>query len=317
MCRPRLTAWRTRRAGAAFTLAELLVVMGIIALLLSITAPTIQVARRQAQQAKCASNLKQLGFALENLRQNYDGFYPLWDDNSGPTRYTWIDILVQTRVLGSHEAGYCPADLKPERNNEARAQFFGLIYPGGGMAPGVDYSYGINVPLSAGGWKWQPRFSPGDPMRREFHNYDRYPSEMLLAADACWTSIYNMSGDYLVSGIWNDPTQFDNTISWSRHPRHRANILTQDCHVDTVEYQLREPEPVNTLKHFVWYPGESKNVNPDYEDPYDEGNAYPNVPPIDWSDTSNDGSSIFPQDLNPRFYTTRQTWTHIHHKTVR
>jgi prepilin-type N-terminal cleavage/methylation domain-containing protein len=309
---PRLKAWCMRGWGG-FTLPELLVVMGIIALLLSVTAPTIQLARRQAQQTKCASNLRQIGVALEALRNNYDGFYPLWDDNSGPTRYTWIDVLIQTRFMPDCQAGYCPADMRPERINEARAQFYGLIYPGGGVAPGVDYSYGINVPLSAGGWKWQPRFSPDDPLRREFPHHDRYPSQMVLAADASWAGIYNMSGDYLLTGIWNLPTQFDNTISW-RHPVRRANLLMQDCSVISLQYQVRAPEPVDTLKHFIWYPGESKNVNPGCEDPQDPGNGYPNVPPIDWDDSSYGGAAIFPNDLNPHFYTVHQTWTHIHHK---
>ena len=310
---PQVIAWRTRgRRG--FSLPELLVVIGIISLLLSVTAPVLQHARRQAQQAKCASNLKQMGFALENLRNNYEGFYPLWDDNSGPTRYTWIDVLVQTQFMAACEAGYCPSDLRPDRTNEARAQFYGLVYPGGGMAPGVDYSYGIGVPLSAAGWKWQPRFSPdGDTFRRDFPDHDRYPSQMVLAADASWTSIYNMSGDYLLTGMWNSPTQFDNTISWSRHPRLKANLLMQDSHVVSIEYRVRDAEPVDTLKHFIWYPGESKNVNPGFEDPARPGNAYPNVPPIDWSSGA-DGAPVFPNDLNPHYYTVHRTWTQIRHK---
>jgi prepilin-type N-terminal cleavage/methylation domain-containing protein len=310
---PTLTAWRTRR-WRAFTLPELLVVIGIIALLLSITAPTIQLARRQAQQAKCGSNLKQLGVALESLRNSYDGFYPLWDDNSGPTRHTWIDVLVQTRFMGNCDAGYCPADSKPECVNQARAQFYGLIYPGGGTAPGVDYSYGIGVPLSAGGWKWEPRFSPDDPLRREFFDHERYPSQTLLAADASWTSIYNMSGDYLLTGIWNFPTQFDNTISWARHPKCKANLLMQDCHVAAVQYQVRAAVPIDTVKYCVWYPGESKNVNPGYEDPKHPGNGYPNIPPIDWDDKSDGGPSVFPNDLNPHYYTVHRIWTQIRHK---
>src|SRR5215207_4387354 len=76
------------RLRRGFTLVELLVVIGIIAVLIGVLLPALQKAKEAGQAISCASKMRQIGTAMQMYVSESKGTYPpLWiqDDKAAPS----------------------------------------------------------------------------------------------------------------------------------------------------------------------------------------------------------------------------------------
>jgi len=163
------SSMRLRGGRRAFTLVELLVVIGIIALLISILLPALNRAREQARTVACASNMRQVYTAAEMYASQFKGFLLPAQAGSGNTQlgngvnplYNWWGLETMGKAMGvryrNHDGTAADELLSwnealgviyryldcPSFQKEVPSTMLGG--PGGGFQWVADYAYNTNL----------------------------------------------------------------------------------------------------------------------------------------------------------------------------
>lgn len=220
---------------SGFTLLELVVVMGIMALLFCLLLPALGFAKRQAQTSQCANNLHQIGLAIR-IYVDDNQCYPL--ATSDGLTGAW-----QRAIEPLPDAVYyCPVLGQP---STTFIQIFN--WNGGLIAP----HYGYNVLGAA--FDGSPPYNPGlggdvnlmdDSRVPTPENRIITPSQMIVAGDSA-TFIDVIFGSQSQTNIPNQiylafpyPVPRFNFAGVGNWHNTNANMVFADAHVQLASQQF-------------------------------------------------------------------------------
>ncbi|MGO8699480.1 MAG: type II secretion system protein [Limisphaerales bacterium] len=174
---------RCSQFGRAFTLVELLVVMGIAGIVAGLLLPALSKGKNRVQGASCRNNLKQIGLTLTMYLSSDRRFPPCLDRN---TDQTWADRLNPEAPLNwTNHSWQCPAFMADNGLVERVMH----TSPRDGVQISISYSYNAFGIVGYGndmtstnynhqlGLGWRPYSASSEPEVLA-------PSEMFTVADA-------------------------------------------------------------------------------------------------------------------------------------
>jgi prepilin-type N-terminal cleavage/methylation domain-containing protein/prepilin-type processing-associated H-X9-DG protein len=116
-----------------FTLVELLVVIGIIALLVSMLLPALNKARESARTVACLSNLRQIGLAMSMYLSEQKCVVPAAYFKDGVHRELWSTILVNSGYLKGTPSAPLTNPANPSLGSNAGPTISGVLYCPNGL----------------------------------------------------------------------------------------------------------------------------------------------------------------------------------------
>ena len=130
------------RSRVGFTLVELLVVIGIIALLIGILLPTLSRAQHASRSLKSLSNLRQIGLGLQFYINQYRVYPAATDEHANP-KERWADKLF---VFMKNTEVYMSPQLTDADRVRMNKPFIHTTDPAGNPTPGTIFfgGYGYN-----------------------------------------------------------------------------------------------------------------------------------------------------------------------------
>jgi prepilin-type N-terminal cleavage/methylation domain-containing protein len=226
----KISGKQSRRGG--FSLVELLVVIGIIAVLIAILLPQLTRARASAESVKCKANLRQIGtFLLLYSEANRGFLYPVGGiDGSG--QYTTLGAQLPPHLrwpVYAFPKMTVPTDPSlPEYSDPARWRPEIMVCPGD-FEPGAGHSYLLNKHLIENPQqriKYSSRIPDG-----------RSPSDVVVIGEKkTLAEDYYMEGPpRLPDGTYdpNDDGEFGRVVEQYRHGKKLgSNYLRLDWSVD-------------------------------------------------------------------------------------